>query len=118
MVAIVLVTVGLYGVLSYSVVARTREIGIRIGLGAPPLRVIRLILTEVGVITTFGLAVGIAGGFAGSQFITALLYQVKPTDVSSMALPLTSILAAAALSALIPAFRATQVDPIKSLRSE
>jgi ABC-type antimicrobial peptide transport system permease subunit len=117
-VAIVLVTIGLYGVLSYSVIMRTREIGIRLALGARPLRVIALVLTEVGVITTIGLAVGIAGGFAGSRFITALLYQVQPTDVRSVALPLMSILAAAAVSALIPALRALHVNPMNMMRTE
>ena len=68
--------------------------------------------------TAIGLAVGIAGGFAGSRFITSLLYQVQPSDVTSVALPLLSILVAAGLSALIPALRAVQVDPMKSLRSE
>jgi ABC-type antimicrobial peptide transport system permease subunit len=86
-VAIVLVIVGLYGILSYSVVARTREIGIRVALGARPLRMIGMVLAEVSVITAIGLAVGMAGGIAGSRFVTALLYQVQPTDVRSVALP-------------------------------
>jgi ABC-type antimicrobial peptide transport system permease subunit len=117
-VAMVLVTVGLYGILSYSVVARTREIGIRLALGARPLRVIGLVLTEVAVVTTIGLAVGVAGGFAGSRFITALLYQVQPSDVRSVALPLMSVLVAAASSAVIPALRATHVDPMTTLRND
>lgn len=100
MVAIVLVIAGLYGVLSYGVVARTREIGIRVALGARPLRVMGLVLTEVALMTAIGLAVGIAGGFAGSRFLTSLLYQVQPSDVTSVALPLISILVAAGLSAL------------------
>ena len=68
--------------------------------------------------SAIGLAVGIAGGFAGSRFIMALLYQVQPTDASSVALPLVSILSAAALSALVPALRAIHVDPMTSLRSD
>ena len=79
---------------------------------------IGLILTEVGVITTIGLAIGTAGGFAGSRFITALLYLVQPTDVRSVALPLMSVLVAAALSALIPALRAIHVDPMSTLRHD
>jgi hypothetical protein len=117
-VAIVLVTVGLYGTLSYSVVVRTREIGIRLALGARPMRVAGLMLTEVGIVTTIGLAVGIAGGLAGSRYITTLLYQVLPTDVTSLGLPVMSILAAAAFSALVPALRALRVDPVETLRRE
>ena len=70
--AIVLVAVGLYGVLSYSVVQRTREIGIRMALGARPLRIVGLVVSEVGVVTAIGLVVGAAGGIAAARFITAL----------------------------------------------
>ena len=69
---------GLYGFLSYSVITRAREIGIRRALGARPARVIGLVLTEVGMVTATGLAVGIVGELAGSRFVTVLLYQVKP----------------------------------------
>ena len=117
-VAIILVTVGLYGTLSYTVLVRTREIGIRLALGARPMRVAGLMLTEVGILTTIGLAVGIAGGLAGSRYITTLLYQVLPTDVTSLGLPVMSILAAAAFSALVPALRALRVDPVETLRRE
>ena len=69
-VAMVLVAVGLYGVLSYSVVQRTREIGIRLALGARPLRVVGLVLSEVGSVTAIGLVIGAAGGVAAARFIT------------------------------------------------
>jgi len=117
-VAIVLVAVGLYGVLSYGVVQRTREIGIRVALGARPLRVVSLVLSELGLVTLIGLVLGLAGGVAASRFITALLYDVKPWDIWSIAAPLACLLFACSLSALLPALRAARVDPTTALRYE
>jgi putative ABC transport system permease protein len=115
-VAIILASVGLYGVLSYSVVRRTREIGIRLALGARPLGVVALVVSQVGVVTLIGLSVGLAGGIAASQWITKLLYEVKPSDAWSIAAPLSGLLLACALSALVPVVRATRVDPMSALR--
>ncbi len=117
-VAIVLVAIGLYGVLSYSVVQRTREIGIRLALGARPMRVVGLIVSEVGVMSVVGLVMGAVGGIAMSRFIASLLYQVKPSDISSIAMPLVFLLCVCVLSALIPLLRATRVDPTTALRYE
>ncbi|MEX2264594.1 MAG: ABC transporter permease [Bryobacteraceae bacterium] len=117
-VAIVLVAVGLYGVLSYSVVQRTREIGIRLALGSRPSRVVGLVVSEVTLVTSIGLAVGVAGGIATSRFVTGLLYQVQPSDLWSLTTPLVCVLLACALSALVPAVRATRVDPMTALRHE
>jgi predicted permease len=117
-VAIVLVAVGLYGVLSYGVVQRTREIGIRVALGARPLRVVSLVLSEVGLVTLIGLVLGLAGGIAASRFITALLFEVKPTDIWSIAAPSACLLFACSLAALLPALRAARVDPTMALRYE
>jgi putative ABC transport system permease protein len=118
LVAIILVAIGLYGVLSYSVVQRTREIGIRLALGARPLQVMGLVISEVGSVTVIGLVVGIAGGIASARFITALLYQVKASDMWSIAVPLACLVLACALSALLPAVRSTRVDPTTALRYE
>jgi ABC-type antimicrobial peptide transport system permease subunit len=117
-VAIVLVAVGLYGVLSYRVVQRTREIGIRVALGARPLRVMGLVVSEIGLVTALGVAGGLAGGIAISRFIVALLYDVKPSNVWSIVAPLVSLLFACASAALLPALRATRVDPATALRYE
>jgi ABC-type antimicrobial peptide transport system permease subunit len=117
-VAIVLVSVGLYGVLSYSVVQRTREIGIRLALGARPRQLVRLVIAEVGAVTAIGLVVGAAGGVAAARFVTSLLYEVSLSDASTFAAPLVCLVAACALSALIPAVRATRVDPNTALRYE
>jgi hypothetical protein len=117
-VALVLVVIGLYGVLSYGVARRAREIGIRLALGAHPARVIGLVLSEVGAMTFGGLVVGAAGAAVASQFITGLMFDVKPSDVWATAVPLTCLLVACALSALVPALRATRIDPATALRCE
>jgi ABC-type antimicrobial peptide transport system permease subunit len=118
LVAIALVIVGLYGVLSYSLVQRTREIGIRLALGAQPARVARFVLAEVGPMTIAGLVIGAAGGAFAGRSITPLLVDVRPTDLWSVCVPLGSLLLAGALSALVPAMRATRIDPMVALRSE
>jgi predicted permease len=117
-VAVVLVAVGLYGVLSYGVTQRTREIGIRVALGAQPLRVVGLVLSEIGFVTALGVAGGLAGGIGASRFIAALVYDVKPTGIWSIAAPLTCLLIACSLSALAPALRAVRVEPTMALRDE
>jgi putative ABC transport system permease protein len=118
LVAIVLVVVGLYGVLTYSVLQRTREIGIRLALGARPVRVAGLVLSDVGVMTIAGLVLGAGGAAVAARFIQGLLFEVKPADVWSTVMPLTCLLAACTLSALIAAVRAIRINPTVALRSE
>jgi predicted permease len=117
-VAIVLVFVGLHGVLSYHVLQRTREIGLRLALGAQPVRVLGLLLSGIGGMTMLGLVIGGVGAAACSRLLTALLFDVRPSDMWSAAVPLICLTFACALAALIPAFRATRIDPTIALRSE
>jgi predicted permease len=118
LVALVLAAVGLYGVLSYSVAQRTREIGIRVALGARQLRVVRTVLAEVGGATLAGAVCGLAGALYLSRFVQALLFEVTPLDFWSLALPLGALLLAAVLAAALPALRVARVDPVIALRYE
>jgi predicted permease len=116
--AVVLAGVGLYGVLSYAVVRRTREIGIRVALGARRSAVVRLVIAEVGLVMAVGLAAGFAGGKLLTGFVGKLLFEVKATDAASIGLPLGLLLAGAALAVVRPALRAAHVDPAVALREE
>jgi putative ABC transport system permease protein len=117
-VGLVLAAVGLYGVLSYSVVQRTREIGIRVALGARQAAVIRTVVADVTIAALSGTLVGLAGGVYLSRFVDALLFEVRPFDFWSLMLPLGLLLCAAIAAATIPALRATRVDPVIALRYE
>jgi putative ABC transport system permease protein len=114
--ALVLVVVGIFGVISYSVAQRTHEIGIRMALGAQREDVARMVVAQGFKLTVIGVAVGIAGALALTRMLSSLLYSVKPTDPVTF-IGVTLILTAAALLAsYIPARRATKVNPIIALR--
>ena len=117
-IALLLSSVGIYGVLSYVVAQRTRHIGIRMALGATPAQVMRDVLWYGVRLTTVGLALGLAGAVAGTRVLSSLLYSVKPLDpLTFIAVPLLLAVVAVAAS-YIPARRATQVDPMVALRHE
>jgi predicted permease len=114
-VALLLASVGIYGVLAYQVTQRTREIGIRMALGSNPARILGLILREGGVLVVLGLAGGLGGAIALRRLITSQLYGVGPFDPSVM-LTVTGVLALASLVACLgPARRAARVDPMVAL---
>jgi putative ABC transport system permease protein len=117
-VAILLAAIGIYGTLSYLVSQRTREIGIRVAMGARPLNVVGLVLVRGAFLTAIGLAVGLIGAYASTRLLASMLYQIKPDDPGTFA-EIALLLGAVALSAtVIPARRAAKVDAMVALRSE
>jgi putative ABC transport system permease protein len=116
--ALLLASLGLYGVLSYAVTQRTSEIGVRMALGATS-REILLTFGKRGLaLTVAGLAIGLALSTVASRFLNALLYGFQPDVFPTMAVVSLSLLAVAALASLGPARRASRVDPVVALRSE
>jgi predicted permease len=118
LIAVVLAAMGLHGVLSYSVVRRTHEIGVRVALGASFVAVVRMVTADIAVTVAIGLAAGLAGGFALARLVASTLFEVKPSDYWSVALPLACLLLACAASSLSPALRAARVDPAEALRQQ
>jgi predicted permease len=117
-VALALAGVGLYGVLDYSVQLRQREIGIRMAIGAPAANIARSVTVDVFVMVLAGAVAGLALGMASTRYIETLLFEVKATDWTSLALPSVTILAAAMLAAVPAVIRAVRVDPVSALRAE
>lgn len=117
-VAVVLAIAGLYGLTSYMVAQRTRELGIRTALGSTPGDTIRLVLGQGMGLTALGLAGGLAGGFAITRLLRSLLYGVSPLDPVTWLLVTGVLSAVAALAILAPARRAARVDPIIAIREE
>ena len=117
-VGLALVALGLYGVLSYSVVQRTREIGIRIALGARHAAIVLAIASDAGAAALAGGVVGIAAAIYASRYVETLLFEVTPFDFWSVTLPVGVLCLASAAAAAIPARRMTRVDPVIALRQE
>ena len=116
--ALLLGLIGIYGVISYSVSQRTREIGVRIALGSPRGDVTRLFLGHGLRLVAVGLIFGLAAAMASTRLMKSLLFQVSPLDPLTYAAVAGSLVAAAALACYLPALRATGVDPVEALRSE
>ena len=110
--------IGLYGVLNYSVIQRTREIGIRMALGASSGDVVRKVTADVLGVVCLGSAIGLGAGLASVRFFEVLLFEVKPTDATMVAAPLLILMGAAVLAALPPAMRAAHIDPAQTLRTD
>jgi putative ABC transport system permease protein len=117
-IATILAAVGVYGMISYSVAQRTREIGIRMALGARRVDVMKLVLRNGMIMALSGVAIGLAGAFALTRLMTTLLFGVTPTDAVTYAIVSASLLAMALLACYIPARRAAKVDPLVALRYE
>jgi ABC-type antimicrobial peptide transport system permease subunit len=117
-VALVLASLGIYGVLAYTVSQRTREIGVRIALGAAPASVRRMVVRNGMVLAGIGMVIGLAGALGLSQFLRKQLYEVKPTDPFIYAGVAVLLLGVALLACWIPARRAARVEPMTALRYE
>jgi predicted permease len=114
--ALLLGTIGMYGVLSYAVAQRRREIGIRIALGAKPGEVMGVVLRQALGLTALGVVIGTGGALALTRLLGALLYEVSPTDPLTFVAVAVLLTAVAAVAAWMPAWRATRIDPLVVLR--
>jgi predicted permease len=116
--ALALAAVGLYGVMAYAVARRTKEVGIRMALGAGRLGILGMMVGEALVPVLAGIAVGIAGGLAATGVVASLLFGVAPADPLSFVFAVVAMLGVALLAAAIPARRASRVEPVVALRHE
>ena len=116
--ALALAALGIYGVTAYSVAQRTREIGIRMALGADSSLVQRMVVGSGLRLALAGVAVGLAGALAGTRVLASLVYRVSTTDPLTLASTAAVLVISALLASWIPARRATRVDPAVSLRAE
>jgi predicted permease len=117
-IALSLSAVGIYGVMAYSVAQRTQEIGIRIAMGAPPRAVLAMVLRRGVALTAVGLLIGIGGAYGLTRFIGSWLFGITPTDPATFAAACAALASVALFACLVPALRATRVDPVAALRSE
>jgi macrolide transport system ATP-binding/permease protein len=117
-VALLLGVVGLYGVVTYSVGQRTREIGVRMALGARPETVYRLILSEAGRLTATGVVLGLLGSLAAAIMLHSMLFGVRSWDAQILIAAAVVLTASAVLASFVPARRAASVNPVEALRAE
>jgi len=116
--ATVLAAIGLYGVMSYAVSQRTREIGLRVALGADSRSVLMLVLKEVAILAAIGVAIGLPGGFGLGKLIESQLFGLNARDPFTFLVATGALVITAFVAGLIPALRAARVDPMTALRYE
>jgi ABC-type antimicrobial peptide transport system permease subunit len=117
-VALVIACAGLYGTMAYAVARRTREIGIRIAIGARRRSVIWMVVREVCVLAVLGLLISVPLARALSTFVQSFLFDMQPNDPRAIGVALTALFAAAVLAGYQPARRASRIDPVTALRHE
>jgi putative ABC transport system permease protein len=117
-IALSLAAVGIYGVMSYSVSRRTHEIGIRIALGADPWSVLGIVVRQGLSLAVIGAGVGLVVAFAFTRLMRGILYGVAPTDALTFLSVTAVLVGVAAVASLVPARRATRIDPLDALRSD
>jgi ABC-type antimicrobial peptide transport system permease subunit len=117
-VALALAAIGIYGVLAYMVTNRTREFGVRIALGASSRSVLLLVVRQGLAWSVLGIALGVGGAVVGGGLLGKMLYGVTPLDASTYLSVVGVLLAVAATACLVPAARATRVDPLTSMRAD
>jgi ABC-type antimicrobial peptide transport system permease subunit len=118
MLATLLASIGLYGVMAYIVAQRTREIGVRIALGAVARDVIMLVMRDVFILTGIGIAIGLPAAWGLTRMVRSQLYGIQPNDAMTIAAATLGIAFVALLAGYVPALRATRVDPMRALRWE
>jgi ABC-type antimicrobial peptide transport system permease subunit len=116
--AFVIAAVGLYGVMAYSVAQRTREIGIRMALGAQAIAVQQMVVRQALSLTITGIVIGLAGAFALTRFMTNVILGVSPTDPPTFFVVTLMLALSGLVAAWVPAWRAVRVDPVVALRHE
>ena len=116
--ALFLAALGIFGVMSYAVVQRQREIGIRLALGAVPADVLKMVLGQALPLVAIGVGAGLAGAVALSRVLASLLFKLSPTDPGTLGAVAALLAAVALLASYLPALRATRLDPLAALRSE
>ena len=116
--AVVLASIGIYGVMSYSVTQRAHEIGIRMALGAARRNVLGMVMRQGLLLVGCGRGIGVVGAFGVTRFIASQLFGVQPSDPSTFVVVAITLVGVAALATFVPAMRATRVDPVVALRDE